>query len=118
MHKTTQGTNEPTNRENITNGQKEKTAILERLKKMAMYDAKDYLTIEKEEDGLLIIRLNTDSDIPWDIVESLEFNENKVKIKFPDRSKAIEKYNQALSEEVIDDEPLTVSAHFLGEKDE
>ena len=89
---------------------------------MAMYDAKDYFNFVTDEDGTTKVMLKSGEHVDWDILESLEVNDNKVRIKFPDRTKAIEKYIQMIREiqdEDSDEEDAMIDfiPRFLGDDD-
>ena len=75
------------------------------MRKMALYDAKDYFDIITSEDGSQKILLKSGEEIDWDIIESVEVAEGKVKLKFPDRAKAMEKYGKIVmgAAEDVDD---------------
>jgi len=91
------------------------TAYLERLKKMALYDAKSYFDITTDEMGKQKILLKSGEEIDWDILESVEVADGKVKLKFPDRSRAMERYGKiVMAAEADTDE---VSAVFLEDDD-
>lgn len=85
------------------------------MKKMALYDAKDYLDITTAEDGSQKILLKTGEAIDWDIVESVEVVDGKVKLKFPDRAKAMEKYGKFVME--TEDETEDFEIVFLDGSD-
>lgn len=82
---------------------------------MALYDAKAYFDIVTAEDGSQKILLKSGEEIDWDIVESVEVAEGKVKLKFPDRARAMEKYGKIVM--AAADETETVSAVFLEDDD-
>jgi hypothetical protein len=96
-----------------------KEEYLSRLKKMAMYDAKAYLDITSTPGGEKKITLKTDKDIDWDIIETVEINDDKVKVKFPDRSKAMEKYGKVVmgDDEEKENEEVEYIPYFKGEDD-
>ena len=105
----------------IIHTKKDKEEYLKRLKKMALYDAKAYLDITSDNSGKKKIRLKDDKAIDWDIIESVEISDDKVKVKFPDRSKAMEKYGKALMDDSNEKKAKTkpsYHASFLGESDE
>ena len=78
---------------------------------MALYDAKDYFDIITSESGNQKVLLKSGEEIDWDIIESVEVTEGKVKLKFPDRAKAMEKYGKIVMEKT--EELEEVSAVFL-----
>ncbi len=82
---------------------------------MALYDAKDYFDIITDENENQKILLKCGDEINWEIVESVEVTEGKVKLKFPDRAKAMEKYGKIVMEKT--EELEDVSAVFLEDDD-
>ncbi len=122
MRQTTEGNNGEKINQPLASVKADSVSILKRLEKMAMYDAKDYFNFVTNEDGTTKITLKADEDVDWDILESLEVNDNKVRIKFPDRTKAIDKYIQMFQEILSaepdeDNETITYIPRFLGDED-
>ena len=85
------------------------------MKKMALYDAKDYFDITTAEDGSQKVLLKSGEAIDWGIVESVEVADGKVKIKLPDRAKAMEKYGKFVME--AEDETEEFEVVFLDGSD-
>ncbi|MEX1307341.1 MAG: hypothetical protein AB1Z19_02330 [Eubacteriales bacterium] len=96
---------------------REKAAYIARVKKMALYDAKDYFDIITAENGSQKILLKSGEEIDWDIVEAVEVADGKVKLKFPDRAKAMEKYGKIIMEEKAG-QPREIRAVFKGQSDD
>ncbi len=106
-----------TDTQNGGTGKGDKAAYLQRLKKMALYDAKDYFDIITDKNGSQKIVLKSGEEIDWDILESVEISEGKVKLKFPDRTRAMEKYGKILMESEPAP-PRQIRAVFQGQSDE
>ncbi len=82
----------------------DKAEYIDRLRRMAFYDPKDYLDIVISEDGSQKILPKPGDKIDWSILESAEITDGKVKIKFPDRTRAMEKFGKVVMEAVEDEE--------------
>lgn len=110
----------PENKQSIAKkSNRERDEYLKRLKKMALYDARSYLEISSDEEGGKKITLKDDDKIGWDIVETIEINDDKIKVKFPDRSKAMEKYGKVImGDDEKGDGDIDYIAVFKGEDDD
>jgi|GEM_PF-1699345 len=119
MRKTPEGKPDKESKQSLAKQQHQKKEYLDRLKKMALYDAKNYLDITTSDGGEKKISLKADKEIDWDIVETVEISDDKVKLKFPDRSKAMEKYGKIVMCEESEDEEedIVYIPYFKGDDD-